>query len=94
MSNEFYEKIKHTAKNSLVEVVLNTKMYVTQIKNYFILQKEATDSGIVLQNVKGYFKGCAEDLILIIFGGCSTNARQVELHIPLPAIKDYKVKSD
>lgn len=92
MSDGLYEKIKNTAKNSVVEVVLNAKMHVTEMKDYFALQEKFSNFGMALSNVCGYFKECAEDLVIRVSAGCGTGARPIDLHIPLNAIKDYKVQ--
>jgi hypothetical protein len=93
MANELYEKIRKTTKDSLVEVVFNATMYAIEIKDYLALREKFSGLGTAVLDVQGYFKECAEDLVLRIRAGCGTSARPVDLHIPLPAIKDYRVKS-
>jgi hypothetical protein len=93
MSNGLYEKIRKTTKDSLVEVVFNATMYAIEIKDYFALREKFPGLGTAMSDIRGYFKECAEDLVLIVCAGCGTGARQAYLHIPLTAIKDYRVKS-
>jgi hypothetical protein len=93
MSNELYEKIRKTVKNSLVEVVFNATMYAIEIKDYFALQEKFSGLSAAVPDIRGYFIECKKDLVLLIHTGCGTGVRQAYLHIPLPAIKDYRVKS-
>ena len=93
MSNGLYEKIRKTTKDSLVEIVFNATMYVTEIKDYLALREKFSGLGAAIPDIRGYFKECAEDLVIRVLAGCGTGARQIDLHIPFSAIKDYRVES-
>ena len=92
MANGLYEKIRKTAGNSIVTVVFNAKMRVTEVKDYFALEEKISNFGSALSGIKGYFKECADDLVIRVMSGCGLAARLIDLHIPLSAIKDYRVE--